>query len=133
MAIFDYGSIVKINNKLVQNDMFMDMKKAVGYSIEHVTDLYGTKMRINESFFSYEGRKYKKYTHKEKINDVNLTIKRIKRNQQGINRYKLRFWYKNNLYEAIYGYGVDLDINLWYDLTNRERHYLIKKYFTNLL
>ncbi|ACA44278.1 hypothetical protein CFSAN001628_007746 [Clostridium botulinum CFSAN001628] len=41
-------------------------------------------------------------------NSIELNIKAF----YGSNRYKLRFWYKGDLYETIYGYSVDLDINL---------------------
>ncbi|NFD57280.1 hypothetical protein [Clostridium botulinum] len=39
-------------------------------------------------------------------NSIELNIKAF----YGSNRYKLRFWYKGDLYETIYGYSVDLDI-----------------------
>ncbi|HDK7144075.1 TPA: hypothetical protein PTV30_000085 [Clostridium botulinum] len=50
-------------------------------------------------------------------NSIELNIKAF----HGSNRYKLRFWYKGDLYETIYGYSVDLDINLWYYLENKDK------------
>jgi hypothetical protein len=160
MAALDYGSIVKVNGKMVQTKMFMDMKKSVGYTVSK--SVYGgNEIEIKGNFFSYLGDKeftvcvyktclvfllkgkvvkvihgtdnnydlpYEKFTHKDNINGIKIMIKG---NKTGEYRYKLRFWYKNNLYECIYGYGVDLNLKYWYNLHNNEKNYLSKYWFNN--
>lgn len=56
------------------------------------------------------------------LNNVDFKIKRLF-NQ---NRYKLRFTYKEDLYEVLYGYGVDINKEYWYDVSPRERRYINK-------
>ena len=63
-----------------------------------------------------------RYSYRININGVNLNARRFYNNF----RYKLRFWMGNDLYECIWGYGVDPDINEWYDLKNNEKNYLIE-------
>jgi len=157
MAAIDYGSIVKVNGKMVQTNMFMDMRKSVGYSIDK-TVYNGVLATIDGNYFSYIGDygftvcvyktclvflnggeivkvihgtdndfPYEKFMHKEIINGVFITIKQNKHE----NRFKLRFWYNNNLYECIYGYGVDLNLKYWYNLKNNEKNYLLKYWFNN--
>lgn len=62
-----------------------------------------------------DGVRGKKYRHKETINGIEIDIKRL---DEG-NRYYGRFVYKGDLYEFIYGYGVDLDVNKFYGKNNK--------------
>lgn len=57
------------------------------------------------------------------INNVKFRIKRLDKDRH---RYKLRFWYKGDLYEVLYGYGVDINKNIWYNLSNKEKRYIDK-------
>jgi hypothetical protein len=50
----------------------------------------------------------------------------MKRLADDRNRYKLRFEYKNDLYEVLYGYGVDVNKDSWYDVEPKERRYIDK-------
>ena len=45
------------------------------------------------------------------MNGVRLDIKRL----DDDHRYYLRFWYQHDCYEAIYGYGIDQNLNYCYD------------------
>lgn len=176
MAYSDYGSVVKKNGEIIQNEMFMDMKKAVGFRINsikksyketvykddenykpHTPKHYDYKLRIDGEYFSYIGDEdlllciYKcgivfishgrviKY-----INDMeedynyfwwerksfNFEVKNVKFHMKRLaddrNRYRLRFFYKGDLYEVLYGYGVDVNKNIWYDVTPKERRYIDK-------
>lgn len=58
------------------------------------------------------------------IKGVKLDIKRLFNN----NRYRLRFWYKGDLYECLFGYGVDVNKNLWYYSCSSEKEY-VKNWF----
>lgn len=174
MAMRDYGSVVKKNGIIIQNEWFMDMKESLGFSIEkipysYIENIYnddyskviGTKvvdseLTINDNYFSYMGDEellicvYKGYLtiisngefiqieeleassfipfqFKKKyftVNGINFRITRLYDN----NRYKLRFWYKGDLYECLYGYGVNISLNYWYDVKPTERRYL-KRWF----
>ena len=63
---------------------------------------------------------YKKQSLHIEILGIKLHIKRLYNN----NRFKLRFWYKGDLYECIYGYGVDIDKNIWYDVKPNEQRFI---------
>lgn len=144
MAMMDYGVIAKINGKIVTKSLFTPMKDTMGISIEKADN--GSLIDGNEFVFLgdrdfyigiYKGYitiynntkvihyisdlyhpdwiKGIKYRHKETVNGVEFDIKRIDKG----NRYYGRFIYKENCYEFIYGYGVDVDIDCWYDKSNR--------------
>ena len=55
MAMIDYGAIVLKNGKLINNDMFVPMEKAVGWTDENVTDYKGNPMRLKNNYFNYIG------------------------------------------------------------------------------
>lgn len=65
---------------------------------------------------------YEKMTLDVTIKEINFHIKRLY-NQ---NRYILRFWYKGYLYECLYGYGVDVNKDIWYDVEPNERRFIDK-------
>lgn len=166
MAMIDYGSVAKKNGKIIQRDMFMNMKEAVGFEIKSAKyNIDGNVFEetIKGNYFSYIGDKdllicvykcgltivsnnkvlrfinglekdpylnYKTMVYKFEVNGVKFYLKRL--NEQS-NRYKLRFEYKNNLYEVLYGYGVDVDKNKWYDVTKKERRYINKWFNKNKL
>ena len=144
MAMIDYGVVAKKNGKILTTDFFTDMKDALGFSIEKSDcgepiegnyftylgdrDFYVGIYKGMLSFFSgnkfiggiydlyhEDGVRGKKYRHKETINGIEIDIKRL---DEG-NRYYGRFVYKGDLYEFIYGYGVDLDINKFYGKNNK--------------
>lgn len=179
MAMLDYGSIVKKNGKIIQEDLFMDMKKTVGFELEKAkrkskvvkynsdTNIYietgeikEDYINVKDNFFSYMGDEellvcvykgiltfisngdviktvfdlqepvdvpYKKHRMTFIINNTEIKIKRLYDN----NRYLVRFWYKGDLYECIYGYGVDLNLNYWYNLTKKEKNFLNKWFYNN--
>lgn len=175
MAMIDYGSVVKKNGKIIQTEMFMNMKESVGFVIDkelvfkskYREQLYDENynaigyedkecietVRPNGNFFSYLGDKellvlvykgtlifisndeiikiqndlwydyelpYKLQKLEFTINGVDFKIKRLF-NQ---NRYKLRFTYKGELYEVLYGYGVDVNKDDWYNVSPKERRYI---------
>ena len=55
------------------------------------------------------------------LNGVDFRIKRLAKDR---NRYKLRFTYKGDLYEVLYGYGVDINKDSWYGVSPTERRYI---------
>ena len=61
------------------------------------------------------------------INGVTLHIKRLF-NQ---NRYKLHFVYKNNVYDVVYGYGVDVNKDVWYNVSPKEKIFIDKWFNEN--
>ena len=106
-----------------------------------------SKIDINDNYFSYIGDReflvciykgrldifsnnkyidtindipYGKFRNDVRINGVTLHIKRLFNN----NRYKLHFEYKNNIYDVLYGYGVDVNKNLWYDVTPKIKRFV---------
>lgn len=161
MAILDYGSVVKKNGKIIQNEMFMNMKEAVGFTIDTISYKYFSEysnkeecceVKINDNCFSYIGDEelllciYKGSIYfisngqilkiqrdlwldydipyclqklEFSLNEIDFRIKRLF-NQ---NRYLLRFVYKGDLYEVIYGYGVDVDKDSWYNVSRKEKRY----------
>ena len=160
MAIVDYGAVLKKNGVVLhRNDFFMDMQKAVGFTINSLKDENGYDHQINNNHFVYIGDEellicvYKtqlliisnnkiihrvyganvdsysihdKFRLKFEVNGIKFDIKRISYS----NMYLLRFWYKRNLYECIYGYGVDNSVKNWYYNNNRERR-IAKEFFRN--
>lgn len=71
---------------------------------------------LNEEY----GLPYERQALNFELKGVKFHIKRL----FGQSRYKLRFCYKGDLYECLYGYGVDVNKNIWYDVTPRERRYI---------
>jgi len=160
MAMVDYGAVLKKNGIVIhRDDFFMDMQKAVGFTIDSLIDEDGYNYQINGNYFVYIGDKellicvYKtqlliisnnkivnrvfganvdsysihdKFRLKFEVNGIKFDIKRISYG----NMYLLRFWYKGNLYECIYGYGVDNSLKNWYYNNNRERR-IAKNFFKN--
>ena len=64
MAMIDYGSVVKKNGKIIQTEMFMDMKDAVEFEIDSIPyrhfNTFEQKyidydIEIKDKFFSYVG------------------------------------------------------------------------------
>ena len=117
-------------------------------------EIVNTTMRINGEFFSYIGDKelliciykgtivfisnnkivkiqndlwfdyslpYRLQKLDFSVNGIDFKIKRLSKYK---NRYKLRFYYKGDLYECLYGYGVDVRRDVWYDVTPKESRYL---------
>lgn len=176
MAMIDYGSVVKKNGVIIQNEMFMNMKEAVGFVIDkelvfksmHRKFIYDDDCNIvgyedkesirkvipNDNFFSYIGDKemlvlvykgtlifisneeilkiqndlwldydlpYELQKLEFNLNGIDFRIKRLAKDR---NRYKLRFSYKGDLYEVLYGYGVDVNKDSWYDVSSKERRYI---------
>ena len=158
MAFVDYGAVLKKNGVVLhRNDFFMDMQKAVGFTINSLKDEEGYEYYIKGNYFVYIGDEellicvYKtqlliisdnkiihriyganidsysmhdKFRLKFEVNGVKLDIKRISYGSM----YLLRYWYKGNLYECIYGYGVDNSIKSWYYNNNKERR-IVKEFF----
>lgn len=173
MAMIDYGSVVKKNGIIIQEEMFMNMKKSVGFRIKsikqsykesiyeddknykpHTPKHYDYKLRIDGNYFSYMGDEdlllciykcgiifishgriikhingleenwnlpYEPMVLNFNLKGIDFHIKRLKPNAS---RYKLRFWYKGNLYECLYGYGVDVNKNIWYDVKPNEQRFI---------
>lgn len=144
MAIIDYGAIAKKNKKIITKSLFTKMKDTLGFSIEKSEcgkqiegnyfvylgdrDFYvgiykGTLVFFSDNkvigticnLYHEDGIRGKKYSHKETINGVEISIKRL---DEG-NRYYGRFAYKGDLYEFIYGYGVDINLDHWYNKNNK--------------
>ena len=65
---------------------------------------------------------HQRYSLEKEVNGIKLKFKRL---DEG-NRYKLRFWYKNDLYEVIYGYGVDNNLDYFYGLAENKKAYIRK-------
>jgi len=160
MAMVDYGAVLKKNGIVIhRNDFFMDMQKAVGFTINKIQDKDGYDYQINDNYFVYIGDEellicvYKtqlliisnnKIIHRvfgANVDSYNIHDKfRLKFKVNGIkfdikrisygNMYLLRFWYKGSLYECIYGYGVDNSLKNWYYNNNRERR-IAREFFKN--
>lgn len=157
MAMIDYGVIAKQNKRVINTELFTDMKDTLGFSIEKDTegyviegnyflflgdrDLYIGIYKEGITFFSDNyclGRlrglpkepyiRGKKYSHCEVVKGVEFNIKRI---DEG-NRYYCSFSYKGDFYEFIYGYGVDTDIEYWYDKNNKAMN-KVKRFYRNTL
>lgn len=150
MSYIDYGAIAKKNRKLLgkNNEFFQEMKELVGFEIDKIED-----KKIKGKYFSYLGDKdlliclYKNGinifdVNKKKliyemwglrdennkdifhkniiIKGVNINIKRI----GNCDIFKLRVWYKNQLWEAIYGYGVAFNIHYIYAIDKKVKKYI---------
>lgn len=158
MAMIDYGVIAKKNKRHIKTDgLFTAMIDTLGFSIEKDNcgdivdgnyflflgdrDLYIGIYKESITFFNDNyclGRlrglpkepyiKGKKYSHCEVVKGVEFNIKRI---DEG-NRYYCSFSYKCDFYEFIYGYGVDTDIEYWYDKNNKAMN-KVKRFYRNTL
>lgn len=144
MAMLDYGVIAKKNGKILNNKLFTSMEKTLGFKVESdnrgrdiagdyflyigdedlyiaiykgLFNVYKEKNKFVDTVFDIDYYKtndyYTKYRHRTTIENVEFDIKRIYDN----NRYYLRFTYKGDLYEVLYGYGVDCNIEYWYDMS----------------
>ena len=52
MAMVDYGAVLKKNGIVIhRNDFFMDMQKAVGFTINKIQDKDGYDYQINDNYF----------------------------------------------------------------------------------
>ena len=158
MAMIDYGAIAKKNGKLLTTEFFTPMIETLGFECDKDNrecdlkgnyfvylgdkDFYIAIYRGSINIFKntnefvdrigdlvqYEVTYHEtKFRYKRIINGVNFDIKRFDTG----NRYKVRFCYKGDMYEAIYGYGVDLDINSWYDLKKKDKNKL-QKWMNNI-
>lgn len=97
----------------------------VGYHDWHYYSMYETDIDSQEEYERYQREKavsYDIYSLQRKVNDIELNFKRLDRG----NRYKLRFWYKGDLYEVIYGYGVDTNLKYFYGLADNKKAYIKK-------
>lgn len=58
MAMIDYGALLKINDEFINKNenLFMDMKEAVGFVLEKATYL-DKDININDNYFIYAGSK----------------------------------------------------------------------------
>ena len=157
MAIIDYGVIAKKNKKILTKDLFTPMEDTLGFSIEKSEcgrqiegnyfvylgdkDFYigihkGTLVFFSDNkvigniydLYHEEGIKGKKYSHKEIINGVEINIKRL---DEG-NRYYGSFSYRGDFYEFIYGYGVDTNLEYWYDKNNKAMN-KAKRFYRNTI
>lgn len=132
MAMSDYGFIAKKNRVLLKADNgFMDMQESVGYINEMDGNwfaflgdqdlfiaIYKTAISIvknGERYLEFwnldEDCKlpYEKYRKYVTIDNVVFDFKRI-----GESQFKVRFRYKDNLYECVYGYGVGEQVYEWW-------------------
>lgn len=147
MAVCDYGVLVKKNGVIINKDLFTPMEETLGFVnkddslffnkhfiylgdadlyigiYKNFIDVYKNKtekvIRIYDlnHYTNYESTKYR---YKTKIEGINFNIRRL---DEG-NRYFLRFHYKNDLYEIIYGYGVAFSINYWEGLTPKLKRWV---------
>lgn len=94
--------------------------------IGRVYDLYYYTISSQGDNYSDSGRILAQYKYKCKIeiNGVTLEIKRLFCDD----KYYLKFRYKEDLYEVVYGYGVASKIENWYGLTPK-----VKKLFNNFI
>lgn len=153
MSSLDYGCIVKKNGKILnyeKHEFSHDMKKIVGFEIDKIDN-----KKVKDFYFNFIGDeellvcmykniitvfdvKENKVIHDEwcikdalyrdcyrRIIEYKGTRIDIKRLGEGY-RYRVRMWYKGDLWEALYGYGVAYKIDYWYAL-NRS----LKNYVTN--
>lgn len=139
MSYIDYGVIAKKNGKVLNTELFTPMVETIGVTYKRDNegididgnyfiflgdkDFYVSIYKGYLKFFKedrcigiipdlcdYDYKRYKRFRHKATIEGVDIDIKRY----DDINRYYLRFIYKGDVYEAIYGYGVDTDKDYWY-------------------
>ncbi|NGU31098.1 hypothetical protein G6Z34_13485 [Clostridium perfringens] len=153
MASLDYGCIVKKNGKILnyeKHEFSHDMKRIVGFEVDEIDG-----REIKDYYFNFMGDEellvcmYKNllsiYIPKEnkivedlgwciqdrfgkdcyrKIVNVNGTKIDVKRLGKGY-RYRVRMWYKGDLWEALYGYGVAYKTDYWYALNRGLKNYVV--------
>lgn len=152
MASLDYGCIVKKNGKILnyeKHEFSHDMKRIVGFEVDEIDG-----KEIKDYFFNFMGDedllvcmykniiavfdvKEKKLLHDEwnihdelyrdcyrKILNIKGTRIDIKRLGEGY-RYRVRMWYKGDLWEALYGYGVAYKTDYWYALNRSLKNYVV--------
>ena len=146
MAMIDYGSIAFKNGICVQEDVFQDMEKAVGYSsfplqgnyFSFVGDkdltfcFYKEHLRVeccvpsyNKIIFfnccNYEGwKKYRDYVYiHNHLVEYEVVNKRNK-------TYEFHCEYNGNSYRVVFGYGIDLE---FYKRTKRFNYYRSLEFF----
>lgn len=161
MAYLDYGAVVKKNGKILneENEFFQDIKKIVGMDIKeidgkdigsyfnyigneeyliciyrlsiHIYSLKENKL-VYECFGLYDENHRdifrRKITLKGENKDYLIDIKRINSDD----RFKLRVWLGDDLWECLYGYGVALNKNYWYDKTRKLNLFLDKWFNENI-
>lgn len=152
MASLDYGCIVKKNGKILnyeKHEFSHDMKRIVGFEVDEIDG-----KEIKDYFFNFMGDedllvcmykniiavfdvKENKLLHNEwdihdelyrgcyrKILNIKGTRIDIKRLGEGY-RYRVRMWYKGDLWEALYGYGVAYKTDYWYALNRSLKNYVV--------
>lgn len=137
MAMVDYGAVYKKNGAQLNKDLFMNMRESVGFTLGGLQGIHNRTERVEGNWFVYMGDqellvcayktqllfisngkivehlygleddklRYTKYRKKFILNGVHFDIKRINDKPQ----FYLRFWYKNEMYECIYGYDIDVE------------------------
>lgn len=156
MASSDYGLIVKRNGEIVENNFCNDVyayhivsdkdyevyvyKNLIGMRADKNIDICGLNRRynllcnedinknkkivwINSSYWTVYP--IIKFRYKFTIGDINFNLKRIENGD----RFYLRFKFNNVLYEIVYGYLIEsnMEIEKWHDLkclSNRCRNFI---------
>ena len=145
MAMIDYGVIAKKNGEFVNDgkNIYFNTKgitklyrKGIGYSLrdyfinigdnEFVISFYKTLVRMsrgNENCFidflyDFEHKKVARF---EKYG-INFCQKVI----GDTNSNYLRFIYKDDVYEIIYGYGVDFNLKYYWGLDKKGKRFVKK-------
>lgn len=145
MAASDYGVIVKHKGKIINKELYTSMEETLGFSnqdnelmfskhfiylgdadfyigvYKNFIDVYMYGKRLKRIYdldqYTYKGTKYR---YKVNIGKAYFSIRRLDKS----NRYYLRWYYRDHLYEIIYGYGVDLNLDYWYGLKPNLRRWL---------
>lgn len=154
MAFRDYGAILKKNGKVVNlnQDLFMDMKEAVGFTIdpipfqyEYKGEIHNSQQIIDGNYFVYFGDEelcfcvYKfalsVIVNKQHIEylgfdwEENKVVKYFNFNSASVKIKKItggkihaKIQYKGNRYEVIYGYGIDNNVNCFKRISKDRRY-----------
>lgn len=85
----------------------------------------GKIVYTNHDLFPKEELPYQHQSLRLNIEGVRISIKRLTEDRQ---RYKLRLIYKGDLYECLYGYGVDVNKNYWYYKNDKEKRKVLEWY-----
>lgn len=131
MAEIDYGTIIKKNGEIntstcgIPEELFGDEQLRVELHRWGARFVYSNNNKpetlnwvANDCFGPYS---YARYSWHFNVNGVRVDVRRM----HCAGRFKMRFFVNNDLYEFIWGYGVDPDINAWYDLSAGEKNYLL--------
>lgn len=73
-------------------------------------------------------RPYERMSLHFNINEIQVNIKRL---INDCRKFKLRFCYKGDVYECLYGYGVDTKEKYWKSINKKEKRYIHKWYKLN--